>query len=90
MACGRPLIVCAEGETAELVETAAIGITCRDNSESIAEAIKHMSEIGPAARAEMATRAHSTFLKSFSKERLVLRHEQLLASLCRAEVGSRN
>ncbi|MGH3366473.1 MAG: glycosyltransferase family 4 protein [Nocardioidaceae bacterium] len=67
LACGRPLIVSAPGDAAELVERADAGVSCRpEDPQALADAIEHMLAQGPAGRRAMGQRGRALYEREFA------------------------
>jgi len=82
LACGRPLLCNVPGETAELVNTARVGVTCNsDTPEGIAEGVRALVTVSEDERAAMGRRARELFLRDFSMASLLERHEKLMQLL---------
>ncbi|MCA9755683.1 MAG: glycosyltransferase family 4 protein [Candidatus Eisenbacteria bacterium] len=78
LASGRPVIVGADGEMAELVREAGCGFVTRpEQPEELADAIRKMMALSPEERAEMGRKGREFILAEYQREHLA---ERLLAT----------
>jgi glycosyltransferase involved in cell wall biosynthesis len=83
-ACGRPVIVSADGEPARLVERLGAGLASAANdSTGLAAAIRRLHAMDPAERQAYGTRALQGFRSEFTKAALVHRHEEIMSRMSR-------
>ena len=74
LAAGRPVLVAAEGEMADLVREAGCGMVTRpDQPEELAESIRAMRALSPEARAELGRKGREFILKEYCREDLAHR-----------------
>ena len=84
MACQRPVLMAGEGDAADIVEDAEAGVTCpAEDPEALAKAVLEMYKISPNERATIGASGRRAFLKEYSKEVLLQRHEELLLRVVR-------
>jgi colanic acid biosynthesis glycosyl transferase WcaI len=80
LSAGTPVVVSAGGDTADLVERARAGLSCRpEDPAALADRFALAAVIPAAARREMARRARDSYLREMSMRAGVDRIEQLLA-----------
>ncbi len=76
MACGKPIIASASGETKRIIDEAGCGIcTPTGDAEALAEGIKHMMHID---NEEMRGRARAYFENRFNKMKLMCEMDMFL------------
>lgn len=79
LACGRPVIASADGETARVVGESGGGVACpAEDPGGLAEAVLRMAGTTAAERAEMGKRGRAYFEANFEREMLVTRLESCL------------
>ena len=82
MACGKPILGCIKGESANLIQEAKCGVCCSEiNGKSLAEAALKMYELSPGERAQMGQNAASYSQQYFSKQKLLDRLEEMMGEL---------
>ncbi|MEZ4650732.1 MAG: glycosyltransferase family 4 protein [Candidatus Eisenbacteria bacterium] len=74
LAAGRPVVVGAEGEMAELVQEAGCGFVTRpEQPTELADAIRRMMALSPEERSEMGRKGREYILKEYQREHLAHR-----------------
>lgn len=82
MAAGKPIIACADGETANVINESGCGFCAKaDNDRDFVEAIKTF--IRKKDRAEMGRKARDYYSATFSVEKVMDKLERILAENCR-------
>jgi colanic acid biosynthesis glycosyl transferase WcaI len=88
LACGRPILVAARGDTADVVSQAGAGIMCEPESpSSIAAAILRMREMSLERREEMGRSGRQFYLREMSQ---AVGTKQMNEVLLRAAQSKRN
>jgi glycosyltransferase involved in cell wall biosynthesis len=78
---GIPVVGMLDGEGARVVQEAEAGIVCpAGDSEGLANAVRRLAAMEPAARAEMGRRGADYAKREFDRDRLISYLESLLAS----------
>ncbi len=79
MACGQPILMASKGNASEVVEGAGAGISCpAEDPQAMAQAVLDLYNMTPEQRAAMGIAGRRAFLKSYSRDVLVQKHEELL------------
>lgn len=82
LASGRPIIACADGETARAVEDSDAGLTApAEDADALAAAVLKLYETPPEERAEMGRRGRAYFERHFEREMLLDRLEGWMREL---------
>lgn len=72
MACGIPILVCADGEVQQVINEAGAGLCSdADNAEMLADTIEKFTKISKAERDAMASRALKYCEDNYSKDKLL-------------------
>jgi colanic acid biosynthesis glycosyl transferase WcaI len=80
LSCGSPVVASAGGDTADLVERARVGLSCRpEDWQALADRFALAAVIPPDARTEMAHRARESYVQRMSMRTGVDQIEQMLA-----------
>jgi glycosyltransferase involved in cell wall biosynthesis len=84
MACQRPVLMASDGDAADLVKVAGAGVTCKaEDPDDLAKAVKELYSMSPDERAEMGAAGRQAFLRQYSRDILLQRHEELLSQVAR-------
>jgi glycosyltransferase involved in cell wall biosynthesis len=84
LACGRPLLVAARGDAADLVERAGAGMTCAPaDAGSLAAAFEAMYGLGASELNSMGTRGREFYERELSLQRGAERTEAVLAEVAK-------
>jgi colanic acid biosynthesis glycosyl transferase WcaI len=84
MACQRPVLMASEGDAADIVKAAGAGVSCpAEDPDALAQAVLRLYQMPPDKRAEMGAAARQAFLRQYSREVLLQRHEELLGQVAR-------
>jgi len=84
LALGRPILMGVRGDTAELIEKAAAGITVEpENAQSIADGIHKLYSMTPAQREEIGTNGMRYYDEHLSFNTAVNRYEQIFEEVTR-------
>ncbi len=82
LACGRPVIVSADGEPAHLVKRLGAGFAGpAEDPVALAAAIRSLREMDPRDRQACGVRAWEGFRSEFMKAALVQRHEEIMSDM---------
>lgn len=82
LAAGKPVLVCADGAAAEIVEGAGCGIACKaGDAEGLAFAMASFAAMPLESRNAMAERSRGLYSKRFSRKRFFNDIEDLLSGL---------
>lgn len=82
MAAGKPIIACANGETANVINESGCGFCARaDSDKDFVEAVKLF--IRNKDRAELGRKARNYYTATFSREKVMDKLERILAENCR-------
>ena len=82
MAAGKPIIACADGETAEVIKESGCGFCARaDNEKDLVKVIKDF--IKNSNRAELGRKARDYYTEIFSREKVMDKLERILEENCR-------
>ena len=82
MAAGRPILACADGETANVINESGCGFCARaDDDRGFTEAIRAF--IGHGDRAGLGRKAKAYYSATFSAEKVMDKLERILAENCR-------
>ncbi|HMK15203.1 MAG TPA: glycosyltransferase family 4 protein, partial [Burkholderiales bacterium] len=72
LACAKPIISCADGETARVVDNSGAGISCSaEDATSLADAVLKLYRMSPKERQEMGEKGRVYFEMNFQRERLM-------------------
>ena len=89
MACGRPIIMAMEGDTAELIRSTGAGVICPpDDHKALAEAVREVRAMTPETRAAMGEAGRQAFLRSHTRSAVFGQYEALLAGLRSSAMGT--
>ncbi len=87
-ACGSPVLACAPGDSAAIVERSGAGLSCPpEDWRALAERFTQVASAAPAVRAEMARRARETYTAQMSMRQGVDQLEELLMSAAQRRTG---
>lgn len=79
LACGRPIIVSADGEVQQIIKSANAGLFCdAEDTEGFVECIKEFSRLEKTEREKMGENALKYSKKHFDKEKLLNRMDEIL------------
>lgn len=79
LASGRPILVSAAGDAADLVSNAGAGLVCPpEDPTALAEAVRRFYAMAPEEREAMGRAGRETFLANYTRAALVDRYETLL------------
>ena len=78
MACGRPVLAAAQGDTAQLVLELSAGLACAPQPEALAAAARVMRAMDADALAEMGRHGREAVMQNFSRQRLTARIAEIL------------
>jgi colanic acid biosynthesis glycosyl transferase WcaI len=82
MACQRLVLMASDGDAADIVKAAGAGINCpAEDPDALAQAVLKLYQMPPDKRAEMGVSARQAFLRQYSRELLLQRHEELLGQV---------
>ncbi|WP_437617015.1 glycosyltransferase family 4 protein [Sorangium sp. So ce834] len=80
MAAGRPVLVAASGDPADLVRDSGAGLACEpEDPAALAAAVRRLREMTPEARRAMGEAGRRHFLRWFTRDALVTRYEEVFA-----------
>ncbi|WP_437948721.1 glycosyltransferase family 4 protein [Sorangium sp. So ce296] len=80
MAAGRPVLVAASGDPAELVRDSGGGLACEpEDPAALAAAVRRLRDMTPEARRAMGEAGRRHFLRWFTRDALVTRYEEVFA-----------
>ena len=72
LACAKPIISAADGETARVVEKSGAGLSCSaEDAAALAEAVLKLYRMIPKERQEMGEKGREYFEMNFQRERLL-------------------
>ena len=72
MACGKPIVVCADGEVQRTVFEAEAGVCAEaENAEALAEELMHLVAMPAEKRLEMGKNSRAYFERKFAREKLI-------------------
>lgn len=72
LACGKPIVVCADGEVQQVIRRADCGVCApAGDGAALAKAIKELTQKSPAERKTMEERARAFFLEHYEKTLLM-------------------
>lgn len=87
MACGKPVLMAAEGDAAEVIRSSGGGLTCPpENPEALAKTVERFFRMRPADREALGRRGRDCFLSRFSRSVVLRQCESLLESIAHASV----
>ena len=87
MAAGRPIIVCAEGETSQLVSDNCLGLTCRPGDPALlADTIRQFLDLSEEERDKMGNRSRQIFERQFDKDVLIDKYIAMLETMVAGKV----
>ncbi len=90
MACGRPVLMAVEGDAADVIRTAAAGVTCRAGSgKELAVAVRRLHTMPRTVLEDMGRAGRTAFLASYSRSVLLDRYEAILSELARPKTQKR-
>lgn len=82
LASGRPILVAAHGDAADLVREARAGLVCApEDSASLAQAVRDLHAMPMEQRAAMGEAGRRAFLSNYTRAALVDRYEALLVDV---------
>ncbi|HVS26960.1 MAG TPA: glycosyltransferase family 4 protein [Burkholderiales bacterium] len=82
LACAKPIISAADGETARVVENSGAGFSCpAEDATRLADAVLKLYRMSPRERQEMGEKGRTYFEMNFQRERLLDRLEQWMREL---------
>jgi glycosyltransferase involved in cell wall biosynthesis len=82
LACGKPVLCAANGETADIIRHSGAGITCEpENPVDIAGSILKLYNLAPAVREAMGYAARELFLEKFSLAKGSEQYEKIFLDL---------
>ncbi|WP_437321806.1 glycosyltransferase family 4 protein [Sorangium sp. So ce385] len=80
MAAGRPVLVAASGDPADLVRDSGAGLACEpEDPAALAAAVRRLRDMTPEARRAMGEAGRRHFLRWFTRDALVTRYEEVFA-----------
>lgn len=80
MAAGRPVLVAASGDPADLVRESGAGLACEpEDPAALAAAVRQLRDMTPEARCAMGEAGRRHFLRWFTRDALVTRYEEVFA-----------
>lgn len=84
LATGRPILVSAAGDAAELVRSAGAGLVCPpEDPDALAQAIRRMVEMPPEQREALGQAGRQAFLSRFARDLQIDRYEALFNKVAR-------
>jgi len=82
LACGKPIIACADGETGQLIENNHVGLSCAPgNPTLLAETIKRFMALPEEERIDMGKRSWQTFEMFYDKDKLIGKYISMLETM---------
>ena len=82
LACAKPIISAADGETARVVEDSGAGLSCpAEDPAALADAVLKLYRMSPKERQEMGEKGRAYFEINFQRERLLDRLEEWVQEL---------
>ncbi|MCX7974146.1 MAG: glycosyltransferase family 4 protein [Candidatus Aminicenantes bacterium] len=82
LAVGKPILAVCKGDTADLISSTGVGITCEPGQPALlAEKIIEFSSYSKEKLAKIGKKARETYLSSFSKDRAIERYETIFRKL---------
>jgi len=84
LACGRPVIAALEGDAADVVTSAGVGLTCLPEApEALAAAVRVLHGMPVEKREQMGASGREAYLSNYTRKLLVDRYEKLLAGIAK-------
>ena len=72
LACAKPIISAADGETARVMEDSGAGLSCpAEDSAALADAVLRLYRMSPEERQKMGEKGRQYFEMNFQRERLL-------------------
>ena len=82
LACAKPIISAADGETARVVENSGAGLSCpAEDASALADSVLRLYRMSPEERKKMGEKGRMYFEMNFQRERLLDRLEQWMQEL---------
>lgn len=90
LATGRPIVVSAAGDAAELVRSAGAGLVCPpEDPDALAQAIRRLTAMPAAEREALGQAGRQAFLSRFARDLQIDRYEALFSELARRYTNQR-
>ena len=84
MACGRPVLMAVEGDSADVIRAAGAGLSCRGgNAKDLAATVRRLRAMPRTMLEEMGRAGRDAFLASYSRSVLLDRYEGILSGMSR-------